>query len=62
MVTTMQCPHCNGTGQEITMRPVRLGMPLPPYRPCPRCNGTGEIPTYPKAVRVWKTRSIRRRV
>jgi DnaJ-class molecular chaperone len=57
---TMQCPDCNGTGQKINMRPVRLGVPLPPFKPCPRCDGAGEVP-YPKPARVRpKRRSLRR--
>ena len=55
----MQCPDCNGTGQKIEMRPVRLGVPLSPYQLSPRCDGTGDVP-YPKPVKVWKRRSLRR--
>jgi DnaJ-class molecular chaperone len=39
-----KCEYCFGTGQNIEMRPVRFGRPLPPYQPCLRCEGTGKVP------------------
>jgi hypothetical protein len=41
---TTVCEHCFGTGQKVEMRPVRLGVKLPPYEPTPHCDGPKPSP------------------
>ncbi|WP_221345261.1 zinc finger domain-containing protein [Bradyrhizobium quebecense] len=43
MTEKMECPDCHGRGQHVEMQTVRIGQPMPPYRPCPRCDGAGEV-------------------
>jgi DnaJ-class molecular chaperone len=41
---TEHCEACFGTGQEVEMKPMKLGhkIAIPPV--CPTCKGTGEKP------------------
>jgi len=59
MLTEMQCPDCFGRCQKVEMKLAKFGHPVPPYQACPRCAGTGKVP-YPKPVKVWKRKSMRR--
>ncbi|MCK1394851.1 hypothetical protein [Bradyrhizobium sp. 1] len=36
------CPECDATGQDRSMKPVRLGEKND-FRPCPKCGGSGKV-------------------
>lgn len=40
--TERDCPECDATGQDRSMKPVRLGEKID-FRPCARCGGSGKM-------------------
>jgi hypothetical protein len=39
----VNCPRCNGSGDEVDYRKVHSRSVEPPYIRCPECGGNGEV-------------------